>query len=84
MTVEPQPIESILPDVTQAIGKANWQLQDLAVRCQHGRYPEQMVERIDVLYCEIDAACDRLRQALVARQTGRDALRGSMAKAGGA
>jgi len=71
MLTELSRLEAIMPDVTCQIGQAIWRLQDLAIRCQHGRYPDEMVERIDLAYCDIESACDRLRAALVARQTGR-------------
>ena len=63
-----QTLEFILPDVTEAIGRANWHLQDIAIRWQAQSFPDATVDAIDVAYCEIETACDRIRQALVARQ----------------
>ena len=68
MATDTRSLEEILPELTEAIGLANWRLQDLAIRWQSQPFPAATVNAIDVAYCEVEAACDVMRMALCRRQ----------------
>jgi hypothetical protein len=73
MATEIKSLEAVLGEMPGVLGRAACQMMMFFNLSGRRHLTAADVDAVDLIYCDVEAACDAMRRALVARQTARTA-----------